>query len=173
MVEAKFTKSLKIAIYDRLAWRLRDSRLLVGLDNITKMPPQFGMWRGRPDIWISHDYRPQILIIEIEHRSSGQQAFENVGQAWEWCMRTRGNEGPDARAAYLHLIAEQSNVSSKHLKELILLHKRGPRQGFLYQLFPYRPVGGDERRSLDTAEAILHHPQFKDTFRMLLQHALT
>jgi len=170
MTEAKFTRSLKEAIFKRLEFRLRKSGLVVGLDNIRDLPPQFARWRGRPDIWIAHDTDPHIMIVELEHHSGSEQAIENYRQAFEWCLRgqSRGTKG---RVSFLHIIADDSDISPTVYNDLMSLETDRPRSGFLYRLVPYRPVAGDNRRSIDTAEAILKHRVFQDSFADLAAHA--
>lgn len=159
MGERAFTKHFKNALGQHFRDLVEDDDFSVGVEK--DLPRQVLGWQGRPDIWVAHQRRPYMLIVEIEHVSSDRQALKNVIQAAEWAQDHR-----HARVSFLHLLTKKSAVLPDVHRFLSEIRDKDI-SGFMYRVVYYSPTRGDETLFQETADAILDDPPFQRALKEL------
>jgi hypothetical protein len=109
-------------------------------------------WIGHPDIWIGkeaserHLRKPNIVSIEIEHKSDWGQAFTNVNHVIRWVKSAQKNRG-----ALLHLIHSESNFTDNKL-DIILkqgLNARSKRFDYDFRIYDIKNLAKSKREARD------------------------
>ncbi len=123
-------------------------------------------WPGqtRPDIWIRRTSAAhRIVVIEIEHRSSGAQAEANLQQAVDW-----HDAHPMRRVGFIHLIEAAANISPG--RRLGLHALAADRRRLAYHQLEYEVFDGRASRQL-ADEIAGPGRQFKRRLAKTLRHA--